>query len=69
MKTYLRYIPTDSFGIIVSPQCPDLLTDASGKLAITAALQDVCVFNLRQGSKVGLGNKQLLTVPCEAPGG
>ena len=52
MKAYLRYVPTEAFGVIASPQCTDVLVDPSGKLAITAALQDVCAFNLRLASKV-----------------
>jgi len=52
MKTYLRYIPTKTFGIIASTQCNDVLLDPKDKLAITANVQDVGVFNLRQANKV-----------------
>ncbi|CAM9911372.1 unnamed protein product, partial [Phaeothamnion confervicola] len=51
MKTYLRYVLKDTFGVIASTQS-NAIFDDTGNLAITAALQDVAVWNLRQGSLV-----------------
>ena len=52
MHTYLRYVPTATFGLVASPQCTDLLLDHQGKMAFTAALEDVAAFNLRAGTPV-----------------
>ncbi|GAB5035806.1 wd repeat-containing protein 3 [Nannochloropsis oceanica] len=49
MKVYLRFVPTTTFGVVASPTCTDLLLDPSGKLALTAALENVAVLNLRSG--------------------
>ncbi|CAM9221880.1 unnamed protein product, partial [Choristocarpus tenellus] len=50
-KTYLRYELTDTFGVISSPQS-NAVFDSSGQLAISAALHEVAVWNLRQGTLV-----------------
>lgn len=53
MKAYLRYVPTTTFGVVASSaQCTDVLLDAKGKRAVTACLEEACVFDLRQGAKV-----------------
>ena len=52
MKSYLRYEPKHQFGVITSPQC-NVQYDYTGNLAFTGAIQDVCVWNLRQASLVG----------------
>ncbi|CAM9484346.1 unnamed protein product, partial [Discosporangium mesarthrocarpum] len=52
-KTYLRYELSDTFGVIASPQS-NAVFDSSGNLAISAALHDVAVWNLRQGSLIRL---------------
>ena len=52
MKVYLRFVPTATFGVVASPTCTDLLLDPSGKLALTAALENVAVLNLRSGEPV-----------------
>ena len=52
MKAYLRYVPTTTFGVVASPQCTDVLVDASGKRVTTACLEEACTFDLRQGAKV-----------------
>ena len=52
MKSYLRYEPSRSFGLISSPQCNSVLYDFSGNLAISGALQDVIVWNLRQTAPI-----------------
>jgi U3 small nucleolar RNA-associated protein 12 len=51
MKSYLRYEPRKAFGVITSPQC-NVTYDCSGNLAITGALQEICLWNLRQASQV-----------------
>lgn len=56
MKSYLRYEPKHQFGVITSPQC-NVQYDYTGNLAFTGAIQDVCVWNLRQASLVGNINK------------
>ena len=51
MKSYLRYEPKKSFGVIASPQC-NIAYDCSGNLAITGALQEISVWNIRQANQV-----------------
>lgn len=50
-KTYLRYELSETFGIVASPQS-NAVYDSTGNLAISAALHDVAVWNLRQCSLV-----------------
>lgn len=50
VKAYLRYEHDGSFGVITSGANP--CYDASGKLLITSALENVAVWNLKQGSLV-----------------
>lgn len=50
-KTYLRYELSDTFGIVAAPQS-NAIYDSTGDLAISAALHDVAVWNLRQCSLV-----------------
>jgi hypothetical protein len=53
MKTYLRYVPTTTFGVVASSsQCTDVLLDGKGKRATAACLEEACTFDLRQGAKV-----------------
>jgi len=51
MKSYLRYEPDKTFGIISSPQA-NAIFDFSGHLAVTGVVRDVSVWNLRHGSNV-----------------
>ncbi|KAL4144980.1 hypothetical protein PRNP1_012654 [Phytophthora ramorum] len=51
VKSYLRYERSSSFGVISSLE-GNVLYDASGRFALAPALQDVAVWNVRQGSKV-----------------
>lgn len=51
MKSYLRYEPKETFGIIASPQA-NVIYDFSGHLAITSSVRNVTVWNLRQASQV-----------------
>ncbi|KAI9909542.1 hypothetical protein PsorP6_014803 [Peronosclerospora sorghi] len=49
--SYLRYERACSFGVIASNE-GNVIYDASGRFAIAPALQEVAVWNIRQGSKV-----------------
>jgi U3 small nucleolar RNA-associated protein 12 len=51
MKSYLRFEPKEVFGLICAPQC-NVAYDFSGNLAITGCLQDLKVWNLRQGQPI-----------------
>ena len=50
-KTYLRYVLAETFGVIAST-ASNAVFEATGGLAITAALQNVALWNLRQGTCV-----------------
>lgn len=52
-KTYLRYELSETFGVVASPQS-NAVYDSTGNLAISAALHDVAVWNLRQCSLVSM---------------
>ena len=47
-QTYLRFVPTATFGLIASPGCRIAL-DANGRIAFSAAAEDVLVWNLKLG--------------------
>ncbi|CAH0521766.1 unnamed protein product [Peronospora belbahrii] len=51
VKSYLRYERSCSFGVIVSIE-GNVIYDSSGRFSISPALQDVAVWNIRQGNKV-----------------
>jgi hypothetical protein len=51
MKSYLRYQPEKTFGVITSPNS-NTIYDFSGHLALTGSVRDVTVWNLRHGSNV-----------------
>jgi hypothetical protein len=51
VKTYLRYEQSHSFGVI-SSSGGNVVFDRTGKLALTASLEDVCVWNLKQAALV-----------------
>ncbi|OWZ04903.1 hypothetical protein PHMEG_00023117, partial [Phytophthora megakarya] len=51
VKSYLRYERACSFGVISSLE-GNVIYDHSGRYAIAPALQDVAVWNVRQGNKV-----------------
>ncbi|KAE8908437.1 WD repeat-containing protein 3 [Phytophthora fragariae] len=51
VKSYLRYERAYSFGVIASLE-GNVIYDSSGRFAIAPALQDVAVWNVRQGNKV-----------------
>jgi hypothetical protein len=50
MKAYLKYELAGSFGVIASNA--DILLHEGGKLAITAALESIAIWNVRQGTLV-----------------
>lgn len=52
-KTYLRYELSETFGLVASPQS-NAVYDSTGNLAISPALHDVAVWNLRQCSLVSM---------------
>ena len=49
VKTYLRYEQHSSFGVISSANA---VFGSKGKIAITAALEEIYLWNIRQGVKV-----------------
>jgi U3 small nucleolar RNA-associated protein 12 len=57
VKAYLRYEPAGAFGVVTSGCAP--VYDASGKLLISAALENVIVWNVKQGSQVGCSPKAI----------
>lgn len=52
VKAYLRYEFSGAFGVITSNS--NVVFDSAGKCLLTAALESVAVWNLKQGSKVRL---------------
>ena len=52
VKAYLRYDFTGAFGVITSTANPEF--DASGKQLITGALENVVVWNIKQGTQVSV---------------
>ncbi|RLN20712.1 hypothetical protein BBJ28_00021076 [Nothophytophthora sp. Chile5] len=63
VKSYLRYERACSFGVIASLE-GNVIYDATGRFALAPALQDVAVWNVRQGNKV----RELLA-PADGGGG
>ncbi len=51
MKSYYRYVPGQTIGVINSPDS-NVVYDFTGKLAFTGGVQTVGVWNLRQASQV-----------------
>ena len=51
VKAYLRYEPLANFGVIASTQS-NITYDHTGKLAITPALEDVLLWDLKKGTQV-----------------
>lgn len=50
VKTYLRYVQQDSFGVITSSTGDVLyLPSSEGRIAIVATLEDVSLWNIKQG--------------------
>jgi U3 small nucleolar RNA-associated protein 12 len=51
VKAYLRYEQVDCFGVVVSPNA-NVVYDHTGKLVLTAALENVVVWNPKLGTAV-----------------
>jgi len=51
VKAYLRYSADRALGIITSREC-NVVLDRTGKLALSGAVEAICVWNLRQGALV-----------------
>lgn len=51
-KSYLEYAEHKRFGVITSFPS-DVLFDSTGKVAITGALDEVVLYNIRLGTKIG----------------
>lgn len=51
VKAYLRYDFAGAFGVITSAANPEF--DADGKQLFTGALENVSVWNMKQGTQVG----------------
>jgi len=51
VKAYLRYEAQDAFGTVVSNGSNSVF-DASGRLAIVPALEDVVIWNIKQGVRI-----------------
>ena len=51
VQSYLRYEKDASFGVIASPS-GNVLYDKTGTLAIVPALENVIVWNIKQGTQV-----------------
>lgn len=49
VKSYLRYVHADTFGLISSANA---VFDPSGKFAITASSETLSVWNIKQATKV-----------------
>jgi hypothetical protein len=47
MKSYFRYVPDHTLGVITSPDS-NAIFDSTGKLAFTGNIQGIGVWNLRQ---------------------
>ena len=50
VKAYLRYDLASTFGVVASNS--NIVHDHTGKLVITAALEDVNIWNVKQGTLV-----------------
>ncbi|ORX52400.1 Utp12-domain-containing protein [Hesseltinella vesiculosa] len=72
VKAYLRYEPLASFGVINSTSST-ICYDDSGKWAVTPALEDVIVWDLRRGVEVNrwheFGNKAAVTSLAKSANG
>lgn len=57
MKSYFRFSPVDTYGIICSPSS-NVIFDSTGKLAISGSLDRVSLWNLRQSNEVAKFNNE-----------
>jgi U3 small nucleolar RNA-associated protein 12 len=56
VKAYLRYEALSTFGVIASTQS-NIIYDHTGKIAITPALEEVVLWDLKKGSQVNFLDK------------
>ncbi|CAG8542010.1 7989_t:CDS:10 [Funneliformis mosseae] len=70
VKSYLRYEPYKTFGVIASSSS-NVVFSGDGKLAISSALEDVTLWDLKKGILVGkwhdIDNKSEVTVIAKSP--
>ncbi|KAI8889686.1 WD40 repeat-like protein [Backusella circina FSU 941] len=70
VKAYLRYEALSTFGVIASTQS-NIVYDHTGKIAITPALEEVILWDLKKGAQVGKwresGNKSEVTCIAKSP--
>lgn len=52
VKAYLRYEPSQTFGVINSTGS-NIIYDHEGKLAIAPALEEVIVWDIKKGTQIG----------------
>ena len=64
VKAYLRYDLANTFGVVASNS--NVVYDHTGKLAITASLENVCLWNVKQGTLVRTYLFSALQLTCEA---
>lgn len=62
LKSYLRFEPKESFGVISSPRC-NVAFDPTGNIVYTGANQEICVWNLRQASLVSNNPNNFVLYP------
>lgn len=62
VKSYLRYEEAAAFGLVVSPGA-NVEYDSSGKLLLAGALEQLAVWNVKQGRSV-----HNLSIPAPATG-
>ncbi|KAI9504159.1 WD40-repeat-containing domain protein [Coemansia spiralis] len=72
VKSYLRYEARASFGVICSPT-GNAVFDATGKLSITPALENVLVWDIKKGTQIARwgdsDNKAEVTCIARSPNG
>ncbi|RCH87615.1 hypothetical protein CU097_004334 [Rhizopus azygosporus] len=70
VKAYLRYEPLATFGVIASTQS-NIVYDHTGKVAITPALEEVILWDLKKGTEIARwkepGNKSEVTSIAKSP--
>ena len=67
MKSYLRYIPESTFGIINSPQC-NVVYDTSGNLILSGSGSSVLIYNARKSMIIGKIEAESENYPYILPG-
>eukprot|EP01025_Chloroclados_australasicus_P031883 TRINITY_DN3228_c0_g2_i2.p1 TRINITY_DN3228_c0_g2~~TRINITY_DN3228_c0_g2_i2.p1 ORF type:complete len:124 (+),score=15.27 TRINITY_DN3228_c0_g2_i2:39-374(+) len=67
VKAYLRYEHSQSFGVICGNNNNSLIFDQTGKKVITAALENIIIWNIKTGQKDGQmqANLESIASPAE----